>query len=387
MGEKIPKEVTRYISPTVSQLLWGRAAGRCQFSGHNIPLYKSSVTQESVNIAQKAHIYSFSEKGPRGWGPLITNKKEINNIDNLMLMCHDCHKLIDNDKDGEKYSAELLKQWKREHEERVHIVTGIIPSKKTNVVFFGSNIGKNKAAFNKDDAFYSIFPKRYPKIEHPICLSMKWKGEDKDEQFWKIEEENLIKEFNEQIKPVLEREENSHFSLFALADMPLLIKLGSLFVDIPDIDVYQFIRNPKGWIWQDFPKKFEFIINEPPEKEKIPVLVFSISGKITKDRITPILGNDVSIWEITVPEKYLYNDCIRHPDQIKLFVQTVRKLLEKIKAISRINNPLHIFPAMSVSCSTELGRLRMPKADVPWIIYDQNNNSKKFIKTITIGDN
>jgi hypothetical protein len=33
-----------------------------------------------------------------------------------------------------------------------------------------------------------------------------------------------------------------------------------------------------------------------------------------------------------------------------------------------------------------MGRARMPKADMPWIIYDQNNKEKKFIKAITIGD-
>ena len=63
-------EVTRYIGIATERELWGRAAGRCQFSGCNRLLYKSSVTQESVNLAQKAHIYSFSEKGPRGWGRL-----------------------------------------------------------------------------------------------------------------------------------------------------------------------------------------------------------------------------------------------------------------------------------------------------------------------------
>ena len=58
----------------VERELWARAAGRCQFDGCNRPLFKSPVTQEQVNISEKAHIYSFSENGPRGWGPFITNK-------------------------------------------------------------------------------------------------------------------------------------------------------------------------------------------------------------------------------------------------------------------------------------------------------------------------
>ena len=60
------REVTRHIPVAVQTELWGRAAGRCEFAGCNKPLWKSSVTSERVNIAQKAHIYSFSEGGPRG---------------------------------------------------------------------------------------------------------------------------------------------------------------------------------------------------------------------------------------------------------------------------------------------------------------------------------
>ena len=73
------KQISRYIKPAVEKELWARAAGRCQFDGCNKILYKSSVTQERVNISEKAHIYSISEKGPRGWDP-FRNKKALNDI-------------------------------------------------------------------------------------------------------------------------------------------------------------------------------------------------------------------------------------------------------------------------------------------------------------------
>jgi hypothetical protein len=57
-----------------------------------------------------------------------------------------------------------------------------------------------------------------------------------------------------------------------------------------------------------------------------------------------------------------------------------------IKDTHGSTTPLSVFPAMAVSCSIEMGRSRMPKAEMPWIIYDQNNKEKKFIRTITIGD-
>src|SRR5467141_1002258 len=118
------RDVTRHIGGPIERELWGRAAGRCEFNGCNRLLYKSPVTQESVNISEKAHIYSFSKDGPRGRGPLARKKKALNKIGNLMLVCHDCHKKIDKDKDGRRYSAELLQRWKQEHERRIAVVTG-----------------------------------------------------------------------------------------------------------------------------------------------------------------------------------------------------------------------------------------------------------------------
>src|SRR4051812_33919736 len=78
-----PGEITRDIPHHVESMLWGKAAGRCEFAGCNRPLFKSSVTQEQVNVAQKAHIWAFSRDGPRGNKGV--SKKKLNDLDNLML--------------------------------------------------------------------------------------------------------------------------------------------------------------------------------------------------------------------------------------------------------------------------------------------------------------
>lgn len=146
------KELLRNIADSVQRQLWARAAGRCQFAGCNRILYRSPVTLEDVNISEQAHIYSFSKDGPRGHGPHKSNSKDLNNIENLMLVCHDCHKKIDADKKGEKYSAQMLQEWKSQHEQRIYIATGIDPEKKTNVVFYTANISEQASPILKKDA-------------------------------------------------------------------------------------------------------------------------------------------------------------------------------------------------------------------------------------------
>ncbi len=379
------KEVTRYIKPQVERELWARAAGRCEFNGCNRLLYKSPVTQEPVNIAEKAHIYSFSEDGPRGWGPLATNKTKLNDLNNLMLMCPDCHTLIDQDKKGLKYSADLLGKWKREHEQRIVLVSGIAPDKKSHVVFYGANIGEQKSPIQKMEAIEAMFPEHYPAEENPILLSMSCSHEDKSPEFWKTESEHLQRIFERYIMPKIEEARPAHYSLFAMAPMPLLILIGTLFTDKIDVDVYQPIREPKTWKWQDYPDGFEFIIKQPEAVDKAPVLVVSLSDQISYERITRILGNDVAIWELTVDKAFLHNDFMRSPAQLSIFRSTIRKLMVTIQQKHGNDIPLSIFPAMPISCAVEMGRSRMPKANMPWIIYDQNNKVGQFIKALEIG--
>lgn len=379
------KEVTRYIKNDVERELWARAAGRCQFEGCNRLLFKSPITQEKVNISEKAHIYSFSEEGPRGWGPFKKNPENLNNVDNLMLMCHDCHKTIDQDKEGTKYSGSLLRLWKNNHERRIITVTGISSDKKSYVVFYGSNIGDQKSPIPKNDAINAMFPNHYPSEEKPILLSMSCSHKDKTPEFWKTESTHLQRMFSRVIEYRIEEKISTHFSVFALAPIPLLIQLGSLFTDKIDVDVYQPIREPKTWKWQTFPEGFEFIIKVPNTFNNPPVLVISLSDKIKYDRIFDVLGKNISVWELTVDDKFIGNDTIRSQAQLSLMRTVIRKLMVLIKEKHGFTTTVSVFPAMAVSCSIEMGRARMPKADMPWIIYDQNNEAGEFIMALTIG--
>jgi len=375
------KEITRYIKKEVERELWARSAGRCEFHGCNRILYKSPVTQERVNISEKAHIYSFSEEGPRGWGPFKSNKKAINNIDNLLLLCHDCHKKIDNAQDGGRYTAELLKMWKTEHEKRIAIVAGVDPSKGTCVVMYGANIGNETSKLQPAQAQYALFPRRYPLEERPISLEMSWEGKDDSEEYWGVEDRNLQQAFDRRIRPYIA--DGHHFSIFALAPMPLLVRLGTLFTDKIPADVYQLRREPElTWEWISETTSTEYKVIAPETYEYPPVLIISLSARIAHERITAVLGSKVSIWEITIDKPH--NDFLKCRQQLSDYRSIMRELMLSISDKHGIEAPLSIFPAMPVSTSVELGRVRMPKADMPWIIYDHNQKHGAFVKALEI---
>ncbi len=374
-------EVTRHISNSAQCMLWGKSAGRCEFAGCNKPLWKSSVTQESANVAQKAHIYSFSARGSRGNEGIPQG--ELNDISNLMLVCHECHQKLDGPHGSVRYPATFLKFMKSEHEERVELVTGIAESKRSQILLYGANIGDHSSPLNYREAAPALFPNRYPASDAPIELStVNSSFSDRDPEFWKIETANLRRKFETRVRERLAVGEVDHLSVFSLAPQPLLILLGTLLGDIVPSDVYQRHREPPTWKWPSNVAAQEFELIEPVTASGTPALVLASSARVVEERITSLLGRDASLWIVTLPTPH--NDAMKSREQLSQLRSLLRYAFDRIKAAYSQSTVLHVFPAAAISVAVEFGRVRLPKADMPWLIYDQVNARGGFIPAISI---
>lgn len=379
--QRIPVEVSRRIKPDVTAMLWGRAAGRCEFLGCNLPLWKSLATQESVNCAQRAHIYSFSDDGPRGNAGI--DKQNLNDSENLLLVCYGCHKTIDKYKNGGRYSVDLLKQWKTAHEHRIEIVTGIDSAKKSHVLLYGANIDQHSSPLNFADAASALFPFMHPAESRAIQLGMiNSDFTDRSPEFWTVESQNLQNKYDRRLRERLSEGEIEHLSVFALAPQPLLILLGSLMTDIIKANIFQLHREPQTWCWPDQANNIVYEILEPENKVGPPALVVELSATVTSNRIHGVLGENASIWRVTVSEPH--NDLIKSHRHLAEFRTVVRRVLNKIKEFHGQQTVLHVFPAMGVATAIELGRVRMPKAEMPWQLYDQVNARGGFIPALLL---
>jgi hypothetical protein len=327
------------------------------------------VTQEPVNIAEKAHIYAISAAGPRGNDGI--DPSLLNRFENLVLVCHDCHRTIDRTiKEGGRYSPERLQGWKRKHEERIEVATEIAPSKRSHVLLYGANIGKHKSPLQFADAAEAMFPDRYPAEDRGIELGMRNSAmEDHEVGYWDREAENLIALFEKRVREPLAAGLIEHLSIFGLAPQPLLMLLGALLIDIAPAQVFQRRREPPTWRWAEEDRGEDFIVREPRDAHGPPALVFSLSAIVHPDRIRSV-NPELAIWEITI--SHPNNDFLQTRGQLEAFRRTMRPLLDRIKVRHGQDAELSLFPAMPVACAVELGRLRMPKADLPWIVYDQS---------------
>ncbi len=367
----------------VQSALWARAGGRCQYRGCNKDLIGDLISgREDGTFGFVAHIVADSADGPRGdpaRSPLLAKS-----LENLMLMCARHHKLIDVD-DVAAHTETVLLGMKAEHESRIGVVTAIDQDRASHVIRFGANIGENEALVSTRAIFVAMPPDHHPASGQTIDLEVLGCAYRDDEPaYWTFQRDNLRRQFEAKVRGRVERQEVRHLSVFGLAPQPLLIELGRLLCDIVPAMVRQRHREPATWAWQSDQPRIAYQVSEPTAGRTGPIaLKLGISATLTDERIIRVLGSTAVIWSVTADNPH--NDILRHPDDQLAFRRLLRTLLDRIKATQGEGQAIHVFPAMPASLAVELGRVWMPKSDLPLKIYD-NNRVAGFMPTITLGD-
>jgi hypothetical protein len=377
------------IDPKVQYALWARSAGRCQYRGCNASQVGDLLAGKTMGkFGFVAHVIGDEPKGKSGkGGPRYDPARSAalaGDIANLMLLCGRHHKLVDVDAKDDHSEAVLLAM-KEEHERRIEIQTSILPDRASHVLRFGANIGSNQALVSRQDIFDAMLPERYPDNDgRPIDLDMPgFSFEDTEPAYWCGLQSNMRRQFVDQVRGRIERQEIRHLSVFALAPMPLLIELGRLLGDIVNVSVHQRHREPETWKWQSDKPPIEFVIGEPTAPRGATVaLKLGVSATVNDERIEAVLGASVPIWSVTAAAPG--NDVMRRTEDLAAYRQILRGLYDRIKAVHGENAMIHVFPAVPVSVAVETGRVWMPKADLPLLIYDQNRKSNGFFPAVEI---
>lgn len=370
----------REIPAKIERALWGVSAGRCEFEGCNQFLGINHITKEAGNYAEKAHIEAVNKGGARYRE--VMDVEELNSTDNLMLMCARCHKTID-DNEAE-YPVERLRMMKKNHEERVYWLTEFDDVQKSYMIGYFANISNFEPGY--DNVLYCkalVSDKKIPVERYLNNIgTSNMPFNDGTKEFYQVQE-TVIKQGVERIvKQCMQNNEN--ISVFALAPIPLLMKLGEKLRDISNISVYQCHRKENKWSWErDNTDKVEYLAYYPELKNQRRVaLNISLSADIIDSRIESAVG-DMAKYKITIrnPERgFVTNKTI-----IDDYVRVLRNCMERIKNDNPQIEEILVFPAMPNSLAIRTGMDYMPKCDPRLVIYDQVNQKDKFIEAITIG--
>ncbi|WP_241671346.1 SAVED domain-containing protein [Dankookia rubra] len=362
--------------------IWVRAAGRCQYPGCNrILLGDLLAGNRSGRFGFVAHIVADAPNGPRG--DPVRSHELADDIRNVMLLCGTHHKVVDVD-ELLAHPEEVLLAMKAAHEERIQIQTAISEERASHVLIYGANIGRHEAPLSFDRIARDMMPERYPAGGRPIAIELLGSPfTDYEADYWSIQRRVLHEWFGTQVRDRLARREINHLSVFALAPQPLLIELGTLLCDIALMEVRQLHREPSGWRWARDGQPISYSVRRPAERTGLPALVLALSATVTEERITVALGPRAAVWAIAAEQPG--NDVMRRPEDLQEFRRLVRMLFDEIKAAHGEDAVISIFPVLPVSAAVEVGRVWMPKADLPLQVYDQNRAHGGFEPALLIG--
>jgi len=263
-----------------------------------------------------AHIVAETPTGPRG--DATRSLLLCNEVNNLMLLCHVHHKLIDVDQ-VDQHPEYRLRPMKTAHEVRIDIVTNIKEDRASHVLRFAAQIGDHESPVSYDMISTAMLPDLYP-AEGRRTIDIELLGSsyrDHEPQFWDFHRQNLERQFANRVRERIDARDIRHLSLFALAPQPLLIALGRLLGDITPCIVHQLQREPKTWRWQEGPPVINYRERRPERTNGTPALVLGISATIVDERVHNVLGPDAAIWAIEAEQPH--NDILKREADLSEF--------------------------------------------------------------------
>ena len=201
-------------------------------------------------------------------------------------------------------------------------------------------------------------------------------------QYWEIASRALDRRFDQTVTAILEESPNVHFSVFPLAPMPLIMKLGYKIGDKTRADVFQFSRAKDSWSWDTREQTNTFSVEKQIVRDGTKIaLVFSLTADIAAPRVAEVYDADILY---CIRAKRFGVDCIQSPADLAAFWHEYQPVCDEIKNTYPQVREIGVFPAMPVSAAFEVGRRYMPGVYPRLRIFDDDNG---FFEILTIGGN
>ena len=379
------KSVRPTIPPQLQNELWARAAGRCEFRGCNKLLYKDDLTQKRSNLAIISHIVAFSPDGPRG--DPCRSKQLVRAIANVMLTCRDHGKIIDDKAREDEYPEQLLLEFKREHEQRIRLLTESREDAQTHVLLLQAPIDGQDVAINATDAFRAILP-QYPAEEDARLIDLSGTALRADtEGFFPLMAQAITAQVSQLLRRHAGQPRMKSLSIFALAPIPLLVHFGFLLGDMHRVDLYQRHRDRQDWTWGAEEEAGTFYEVFTPERyanngQEV-ALVLSISEPVVHARVHAALGSAPLLYEIRAREPS--RDFLKSRKRLEMFGYEVRKLLYEFRTWHEHHRAVHLFAAVPAPVAIEFGR-SIKEFDPPFVVYEYQKGTRTLVPALVVND-
>ena len=319
-----PDGQTRAIPERVARRVWIAAGGRCTMC--NKYLADDEFTGQGVMVGQLAHIVGWSTAtgSPRGGHELASPLR--NETDNLMLLCYDQHKVIDDKSLWDAFDVATLRAMKRKHEARIRKLTEMSEERATTVLRVVGGIHGQPVELTEARVTAALLEQdRFPDWtlrgvdEYEIDLRAIPGEPLGSSSYWSAAAEHL-RDRLAHLQTLVRKQKISHVSVFPLARIPVLILLGALLDDTLPAELYPKRRDgDEGWGWSPDSREVEFSFirsREGSDAGRVAVLL-SVSGTVDASKLPTAIDDRYSIYELTTVEDVPVPGLISNPASLE----------------------------------------------------------------------
>jgi hypothetical protein len=369
------------IPSNIRLKVWSEAAGRCQFTDCNIPLWHNTLTLGKRNFGEMAHIIGAKEGGPRGSD---LSKELEKDPENIILLCDRCHKEVDGVETRKNYPVDRLKKMKSDHTTRVRMLLEQ-PSNRSRPLLFTSAIGGQQSMFGDISITEALLPD-FPDQIRENWLKIEFGSFQRDilNEWGYVK--SKIDQLYESTDRVVKNGDINHLSIFGLAPQPLLMYLGRKLGDKISAQIFEPRRTDilkNKWKWDTGVKTdVQYEASKLKEgKDKNVILLIALSDFLKEDKYVNMVQGEPHIYNLSIKEP-VQGFLIKRIEKAH-FIKKCRVLLNKIQNEVGKDCIIHILPAMPASLAIEFGRLLQPTKD-PRIWVYENIDATKPVKVIEL---
>jgi hypothetical protein len=375
------------ISSQGTLRLWVAAGGRCEYRGCNEYLLEDELTGYELNLAERAHIVGATDGAgsPRGQAPLDPALR--NDEPNLMLLCRKHHRVVDRLID--EHGVEGLRAMKREHEERVRLLTSLTEDASSVVVRMSGGIRGAPVEIPREAVRTAMLAdERFPRFSAALAgedleIDLRKLPGEEESDYWKAGERMIA----EQTARLREAQESvRHVSVFALARLPLLVALGFHLDDKIPVTVYPRVRSGSGdgkWGFDDRATPTAFVLSRIADGQTDEVaLSVSLTGPIGDDVLSHAAGQ--SVYEIEPDGIAHSRDLFSTRESLDEFAESYHRFLALVEREHPACKEIAVYLACPAPAAVQIGRGLMRGVQPRLALYDRST-SGDFERTLEIG--
>ncbi|WP_017197439.1 SAVED domain-containing protein [Arthrobacter sp. M2012083] len=364
------------IKDAVRNALWARTAGRCTICNRRL-LGDQRTYLHSVLLAELAHNIGATD------GDGSPRSKQNDGVDdteaeeNLLLLCHDCHKIIDNPDHIDFFPPEKLREIKESFERRVEMVTENGGLTRTAALRIGCLIRGSLAMASRREVAETLLAVNYlglVETQRSGDFACRINGSPGGRGFWEAAQQS-IDDTIAQVRQAVESGDVDHISVFAIASVPLLVYLGWHLDDKTPTRLFQKHRDQfVGWSWNDQgnPVDFEIVAPEDDASAEDVVLVCALTSEVTHSAF-PSAVDGAPVIEVRPIEHSPGPNLLSHEQSLANFADRWRAALAMAESRFPSAKRWHLIASAPVTASIEAGRALVRDIHPPVTVYERTD--------------